>query len=156
MSAVLDAAFNLAHDYPGGAAALAVRVQRNPTTLSHELKRQGSAKLGLDDACKMSALTGDLRILNAFAASCNALVVPMAPSEGDADSFGQLSQLAREFADVVAAQSEALADGRVTYNELRKLEREWSELVACGQRLQARARALYEAGLPFAAGEGGA
>lgn len=156
MSAVLDAAFNLAHDHPGGAAALALRLQRNPTTLSHELKRQGSAKLGLDDACKMSALTGDLRILNAFAAACQALVVPMAAHPGDADSFGQLSQLAREFADVVSAQSEALADGRVSFNELRRLEREWSELVACGQRLQARARAMYEAGLPFAAGESGA
>ena len=52
----LDAAFRLAHGYPGGASALALRMQIQPAHFSHQLKAAGSAKLGLVDAVMLSHL----------------------------------------------------------------------------------------------------
>ena len=46
----MDAAFNVVHDYPGGAAALSERLGKGRPALSHEVKGDGSAKLGLKDA----------------------------------------------------------------------------------------------------------
>ena len=63
MTTLLDHAYNLARAYPGGAAALALRMRKNATTLSHELRGEGTAKLGLEDAAALTALSGDLRIL---------------------------------------------------------------------------------------------
>lgn len=135
MSAVLDAAFNLIHDYPGGANALAPRIGKNATTLCHEARGQGTAKLGLADALKMSMLTGDPRILNALAGEMGYAVIPLHASSVNEGGLERLGQLAQEFADVIRTSGAALADGAVTATELKRVEREWAELVACGQGL---------------------
>ena len=134
MSEVLDAAFNLVHDHPGGAASLAPRVAKS------------TAKLGLETAVKLSVLTQDQRILNAFAAACGCLVFPMpAVQPGGADAMHRVASLANEFGDVVRVVADAAADGRISANELAKVEREWGDLVACGQALVAHLRGVHEA-----------
>lgn len=148
MSAVLDAAFNLIHDYPGGANALAPRIAKNPTTLCHEARGQGTAKLGLADALKMSAMTGDPRILNAFAGELGYAVIPLHASAAAEGGLERLGQLAQEFADVVRTTGTALADGRVTVTELKRVEREWADLVACGQGLIAHLAQVNAEGRP--------
>ena len=146
MSEVLDAAFNLVHDHPGGAASLAPRVAKNPATLCHEVTAAGTAKLGLETAVKLSVLTQDQRILNAFAAACGCLVFPMpAVQPGGADAMHRVASLANEFGDVVRVVADAAADGRISANELAKVEREWGDLVACGQALVAHLRGVHEA-----------
>ncbi len=56
MNATL-AAFHLVSDYRGGAVALAPLMGKNPATLSHEVNpNYGAAKLGLEDAIKLSNL----------------------------------------------------------------------------------------------------
>ena len=146
MSAVLDAAFNLIHDYPGGANALAPRIGKNATSLCHEARGQGTAKLGLSDALKMSVLTGDARILNAFAGELGYAVIPLSPVAAGEGGIERLAQLAAEFAGVVQTTAKALADGRVTATELRNVEREWSELVAVGQQMVAHMATLHQIG----------
>ena len=74
----LDAAFSLVHDQPGGAGPLSVRMGKAQGTLAQELRGYGTAKLGLLDAVKISALTGDLRILNAFSEAMGCTVLPLA------------------------------------------------------------------------------
>lgn len=148
MSAVLDAAFNLIHDYPGGANALAPRIGKNPTTLCHEARGQGTAKLGLADALKMSLLTGDARILNAFAGDLGYAVIPLHASPAGEGGLERLGQLAQEFADVIRTTGAALADGHVTANELKRVEREWADLVACGQGLIAHLAQAHAASKP--------
>lgn len=148
MSAVLDAAFNLIHDYPGGANALGPRINKASTTLSHEARRQGTAKLGLEDAVKLSVLTGDARILNAFAGELGYAVIPLSSVAACDGGLERLSQLAQEFAGVVQTTSRALADGRVTATELRAVEREWTELVAVGQQMVAHLAAVHNAARP--------
>lgn len=146
---VLDAAFNLVHDQPGGAGPLALRLGKRPGTLSHEIRHEGFAKLGLVDALKLSEFTGDLRILNAFADALGCVVVPTGRSEGeDGAVMHCLSTLAREFADVVASAVEADADGKITANELANFEAQWGELIGAGQALLGHLRGRQEAGIP--------
>ena len=148
MSMVLDAAFLLVHDYPGGSESLGPRISKSPTTLSHEVKRTGTAKFGLEDAVKVSVLSGNLGILNAFAAECSCLVLPKPHVESGMDTFHGLADAAREFSEFIASVADAAADGRVTGNELANVDRELSELVARSQAIRAGLAAIYEAGKP--------
>jgi hypothetical protein len=148
---VLDAAFNVAHDFkPGGAAGLARAIDYNPITLSHEVKGQGGAKLGLATAVKITQRTGDLRILNAFAAECGAMVLllPEALDIETSRAMQDLAAMAKEFGDVVQAAAKALEDNKVNQNELAEVRKQWSELVAVGQRMLAGIEACYEESKP--------
>lgn len=150
MPTVLDAARCVAEDYPGGAHALAARIDKPGSTFAHELAGAGGAKLGLKTALQMSTRTGDMRILNAFAAECGAMVLPLPVLSIDAgdDALQMMGDMAREFADVAVAYSAALADGNVTANELANLGRQWGELEVVAQRMLAHAQALHEAAKP--------
>lgn len=145
---VMDAARNVAEDYPGGATSLAPRIDKNPTTLNHELHETGAAKLGLVTAVKITSRTKDLRILNAFAAEvgCMVLPLPIAQTADSAKAMADLAAMAKEFSDVVMATSAACADGRVTDNELHGVERQAGELVAAVQAMLASLQAMNEAG----------
>lgn len=149
---VMDAARNVAEDYPGGASALAPRIDKNPTTLNHELHETGAAKLGLTTAVKMTRRTGDLRILNAFAAEagCLVLALPEALQVEGSETMHDLGLLAKEFSDVVQEVMAACADGEVTANELVRVRRQWAELVAAGQRMLHGVHVKHEASKPGA------
>jgi hypothetical protein len=145
---VLASAYNVVSDYRGGASALAPLLGKSASTLSHEVSPNcAHAKLGLLDAVKITAFTGDWRILEAYAAEVGALVVPIhSNAGGEADTLAALAKLAQEFAELVSATGEAMADGQVTDNELARMERKTGELVQAAQRLLGLARARNEAG----------
>jgi hypothetical protein len=144
---VLAAAYNVVADYPGGAAALAPCLGKSASTLSHEVSPNcAHAKLGVLDAVKITAFSGDWRILDAFAAEVGALVVPIhSNAGGEAETLAALGKMAQEFAELVSATGEAMADGQVSDNELARLERETGDLVAAAQRVLGLARARNEA-----------
>lgn len=150
MSAVLDAAYQLVHAYPGGAGALGARMQKNPTTLSHEVRGTGSAKFGLDDAVIASVMSNDPRILNAFNAECGyvAFRLPDGSDGCDASTIRSVSELAREFGELMGTVTQAAADGRITGNELQQVQTAWSELVAAGQTMVSQLKAQHEAAMP--------
>ena len=97
-----DAYFNVIHDSPGGAASLAPRLGKSSTTLCHEATRTGFAKAGLLDAEKITLLTGDLRILEAFANNCGQMLVPLPTATVllDDDCMLRLADTAREFGEL--------------------------------------------------------
>jgi hypothetical protein len=144
MTTLRDQAYNLARAYQGGAEALALRMKKNGTTLSHELRGQGSAKLGLEDAAAMTALSGDLRILEAWNAAEGLLVIRMPELKaGPAGScLDKLSQTAREFSELVAEVAGDLGDGKLNDNELQRIEREAADVLAAVHALLGEARAL--------------
>ena len=144
MTTLRDHAFNLARAYPGGAEALALRMKKNPTTLSHELRGQGSAKLGLEDAAALTALSGDLRILEAWNADHGLVVIRMPQLENmpTGECMEKLSTTAREFSDLVAEVAGDLGDGRISDTELARIEREAADVLAATHALLAAARAL--------------
>jgi hypothetical protein len=147
---VLTAAQNVAEDFKGGARALALAIDRNPVTFSHEVSETGTAKLGLRTAVKMTIRSKDPRILNAFAAECGYMVLPLPEGmavEGD-EAMQLMAKAVAEFNDVAQEYLSGGADGEWTGNELSRLERQHGELVAASQRLVAHARAKHEAAKP--------
>lgn len=150
MSAVIDAAYQLVHAYPGGAAALGARMGKNPTTLSHEVRGTGTAKFGLDDAVMATVMSGDPRILNAFNAEAGYVAFRLPSVEGvcDESTIRSVSELAREFGELMGTVTQAAADGRITGNELQTVKAAWSELVAAGQAMVSQLTAKHEAGMP--------
>jgi hypothetical protein len=152
---VMTAAFNVAEDYrPGGACGLAHAIGENPNSFRHAVTETAGSKLGLKTAVKMTKRTGDLRILLAFAAECGQMCVPL-PGSLDLDTndcMRALAQTSKEFNDVVREVCDALAgDGRVSANELERIDREGGELLQQLQRLLATVRAQHLATVPPAA-----
>lgn len=146
---LLDAAYDVVHEHPGGAAVLAVRLKKSPTTLCHELTATGSAKLGLLDAKKISDFTGDLRILQAWAGEAGQMLVPLPGMGGGSDEcLAKLSGAAKEFSDLVAEVSISLSDGDVSDNDLARIRREAAELFATVHGLLTAVELRNQAGKP--------
>jgi hypothetical protein len=152
---VLDAAFNVGHDYPGGAAALASRIDKNPTTFGHELKGTGSAKLGLHDAVKMTLRSQDFRILDAFNRVCGrmAVALPEAMGEDVDDCIQRLGLASGKFGKVTAETCAALADGVITPNEQMVYRRGMAELIQAMHCLDQALDANLKANAPKSAGQ---
>lgn len=147
---LLDAAYHTVHDYPGGAPSLAPRMGKSPHTLNHEVTGNGSAKLGLVDAAKACQLTHDYRILYAFAEACAHVCIPM-PVDSAVDAQGvlhQLAQTSREFSELCAEVCGSAADGRITDNELERIDRERMDLMGALARLGEAVQAMNLAGKP--------
>lgn len=126
-----DAAYNLAQDYPGGAASLAPRVGKSASTLSHELKNVGTAKLGLETAKKMTDLSGDLRILAQWNADAGQMMIPL-PSDLPliaGECAVRMAATIKEFGDFLQEVAGDLADGSITDNELARINRESGHLM---------------------------
>ena len=127
-----------------------VTVKGPKGTLSHEVANRPGSKLGLVDAAKITALTGDLRMLNAFAALAGCMVLPLpahAEAPAGAEAMHHLARLAKEFGDVARVFAESVADGDVSANELASLHREVGELVVTAQAAMAHAQAVHDAGV---------
>lgn len=129
---ILDAAYNVVHDYPGGAHSLGPRMGKNPNTLNHEVAGDGTAKFGLVDAVKATRLSGDFRILHAFAESCDHACIPLPPSSSAPTSsvLAALAQSSQRFAGLCTEVCASTADGVISDNELARIERERSSLLA--------------------------
>jgi hypothetical protein len=122
--AILDTAYHVAHDYPGGVPPLALRMGKSPTTLSHELTATGTAKLGLIDAVKMADFTQDLRALQAWAthAGCQLVPLPTGLPEGD-ECLVKVSELASQFGALVTEVTADLGDNQISDNEQRRIQK---------------------------------
>lgn len=127
----LDAAYNVVADYPGGAEALSARLGKKPSTLSHEVNPPagGSAKLGLETAVKLSELTGDHRILHAFAECLGYRCVKVGVLAGDGvDLFREISAFAKETGEALIAAHQAIEDGTISENEIEAFERQVADI----------------------------
>lgn len=130
---LLDTAYAVVHDYPGGADSLGPRIGKNATTLSHEVKGTRDAKLGLLTAEKITHLSGDLRILTAFAINCGQMLVPLPESllkGSDEDCMLRLADTAREFGTLCKEVAVDMADGKISDNELKRIDRDCGRLIA--------------------------
>lgn len=146
---ILDAAFNVVSDYPGGASALGPRLGKRGDSLSHELKSTGTAKFGLLDAVKVTELSSDLRILQAFAAVCGQMVVPLpAFTPNSSGCMARLADTAREYGELCTEVAKDLADGQISDNELARIDRETGELIASLHALRASLVDINQAAKP--------
>ena len=147
---LLDAAYHVVHDYPGGAQSLAPRMGKSASTLSHEVTATGTAKLGLLDAAKITDLTGDLRLLTAFAANAGQMLVPL-PGAGalvSDDCMRGLAHSAVEFGELCQEVAGSLADGSISDNELGRIDAGCGELFAAIYAMRQALAARNAAGKP--------
>lgn len=146
---VIDAAYNVVHDYAGGAESLGPRIGKNPTTLSHEVARVGTAKLGLDTAVKVTLMSGDMRILSAFAMQCGHMLLPLPQGVpvAESDCMRRLAQVLRDSGEVVRETVCALEDGGINDNERKRIQQDCATLVRTVSVLMAAVDARCRTGL---------
>lgn len=145
---VLKAAFHVVHEFPGGAAALAklLAKKKSPTQLCHEVAPPAgsAAKLGLETAIDITEITNDDRILFAWAIerryACVRLSVPELTNAGEL--LAATSRFAKETGDALIQMHKAIADGRITENEIHRFEQEVAQIAPAAISLVERMRAI--------------
>lgn len=127
---VMDAAYQTAKNYPGGAGRLAERMGLNPTTFRHQVSPSNKDnKLGLEDAVDMQAMSGDKRITQAMCAALGGVFIEVDSNESGS-SLKDVSKMISEFSESINEMQKASADGVVTPNEMAKCEKEAADLLA--------------------------
>lgn len=137
-----DAAHAVVHDYPGGSESLGPRVGIGAAVLRSKVNLKTTTHhLHLKEAARITSLTGDMRILQAFAQECGHIVLA-APGEDDrhASDMAVLELVAAvggSQGDLFGSIHRALADGQLTSTELAAIQ-------DCGQVAMARIAALLQ------------
>jgi hypothetical protein len=123
---------------------------KSPTTLSHEVTATGTAKLGLLDAAKITDLSGDLRILSAWATNAGQMLVPLpdAARTGTDDCMLRLADTAREFGELCKEVAVDLADGSISDNELTRIDKDCGQLISSLHTLRASLSRRNQDGKP--------
>ena len=129
---LMDAAYRVVHDYPGGAESLGPRINKSPTTLSHEVAKVGAAKFGLETAAEVTELSQDMRILAALALRCGHMTLPLPELAGPNNEtcIAELGTILSEVGELVRDTTESLRDGVISDNEMKRIDRECGMLVA--------------------------
>lgn len=126
---VHDAAYHLAHDFPGGVPALAVRMGMSANTLQHKVSLTNTTHhLTLREAVAVQHISKDKRIVQAMAAALGGVYLDMG-CDASHTTMEQVMHMAKEFGEVLGAVNDAVADGRVTSNEMQHCERQAAELI---------------------------
>lgn len=147
---ILDAAYNLVHDYPGGAHSLGPRMGKNPNTLNHEVAGDGSAKFGLVDAVKATQLSKNMVILHTFAEQVEYMCIPLPKVCEPANSsvLAALGQSSQRFAALCSEICADVADGDISDNELDRIEVARAKLLSDLAQLGRAIQLLNKAGKP--------
>ena len=151
---LLLSAFNLVHDYPGGAEALGPQIGKAGATLSHEVNpNYPTYKFGLVDAAKLTLITGDRRILNKFSTMCGCYPpMPMLVSPLEDMSLGELmrrcGKVATETGDVMGKFNELGADGDISLNDVTAIQNEITDavqaLTAFSEALRVHVKSIHD------------
>ncbi|MDP1925750.1 MAG: hypothetical protein Q8K57_13330 [Thiobacillus sp.] len=155
---VADAAHATVHDYPGGAASLVTRLpgvevagkpdkKMNPIVLSSKVNPNTKTHhLTLDEAMRIMALTGDHRILRAQNEELGYLPpIPRVSADvSDTALLESYTKLISELGDFSTQFHLALADGRVTKKEVKRLRSEMLDFVGAGEELLNRLEQIAE------------
>lgn len=145
----LDVAYRAAQHYPGGAAALAVRMGKSASTLQKELRGDPGYKFGLLDAETLDAFVGGHPILNRQARDAGFMLLPLPSVDAAGECMLQaIGQVTREMGEYITAVGESLTDGVVSDNELARCQQELGELIQRAQQVQALLLARNLTGKP--------
>jgi len=150
----LDALKKMCDHYPGGRAALAVRLGKSDEVLRKELSGDPKFKMGVIDASAISAMC-----IEANSAHCNAYATAVAQECGGfialevrdmtkQDLRSEMAGLLKECSDAFQVLTLALADDTISDNERRACERELGELAEKLQAVHRGVRANNESSKP--------
>ncbi len=127
---VMDAAYHTAQSFPGGVPALAQRMGMSQNTLAHKISLNNDTHhLTLREAVAMQELSGDKRITRAM---CGALggVFQEQQAAPKQTVMETVMGMAKDFGEVLVSVNNAIADGKVTLNEMHDCERQAANLMA--------------------------
>lgn len=116
---VADAAYAVVHDYEGGSESLAPRLGMSAAVLRAKVNRNTDRNiLSLREAVDITVLSGDLRILEAFAAELECTVMPIESAMGQgATVLSTLMQRSVAEGELMRTVHDALQDGVISSNE---------------------------------------
>lgn len=123
---VQDAAYHVVHAYEGGADALAVRLGTSAAVLRNKVNPTNDRNvLSLEEAVEITDFANDDRILYAWAAHRGKVLVDQADADAHTGRslFACILGLNRGQGDMAKTLQDALADGKITPNELDAIER---------------------------------
>ncbi len=120
-----DAAYHTVHDYPGGSESLGPRVDISAAVLRNKVNPNNSTHhLTFSEAQRITAMTGDHRMLQAWAHAEGYLLVKAPAAGADSSDAAVLEQVASMLMDqgqFAASINAALADGDVNQAEMQEI-----------------------------------
>lgn len=143
---VLDAAFNVAHDYPGGIPALAQRMDISPNVLQKKFDPNvDTHHLHLVQAVKAEIITKDYRILYAHAEALGYLVWKKPEVQNDGNGLlDDLVDVNTSSSAVLAEFQKMYADRKVKRRELKRFDRAIDQAIIELLELQQEVHAVAE------------
>ncbi|MEX3690797.1 phage regulatory CII family protein [Paraburkholderia sp. BR14263] len=144
-----DAAYAVAHDYPGGTEALGPRMGITPAVLRNKVNRNRDPEnrnvLSLAQAVAMTDLSNDERILEAWAAQRNAVLVKLPDAQpGDHDALvSKFNELYAELGDLSRDFSRFSVDNEIDSAGMGVLEADGMRAIRTVEELLMLIRKLY-------------
>ena len=133
----LDALRRMVANYPGGRAALAVRLGKSDEVLRKELSGASAHhKMGLGDAeqiaemCREAGSADAHALGTVFSFRAGMLTLPAAPADGERCLARATAAAVHEVADVLLAVTKSKADGNISDNDRAEVQREIGQSVA--------------------------
>lgn len=120
-----DAIYHTVHGYPGGVAALAVRMRVPSSTLTHKANPNNATHhMHPRELLDMQQLSGNVSVLHSMAAQLGYTCTAAMPDQSGGDAVEAFMQLQRAFADLVCAVADPLAkrDASVSVSEMRRAD----------------------------------
>lgn len=124
---VTDAAYAVAHDYPGGTESLAPRLSMSGALLRNKVNPNNpNNHLTLAEAQRMTDIADDERILHAWCHERNGVFVKLPGDAGQPDNeeiVDRFMRLTVHYGELALHFQKSTADGEVDARELAELER---------------------------------
>ncbi|RZI82607.1 MAG: hypothetical protein EOP38_15450 [Rubrivivax sp.] len=125
-----DAAYRIAHEFPGRVPALAQRMGVPPSTLNKKVSPNcESHRLSVADAVHLQLVAGRFDILYAMASQLDHVCLHM-PDETASEVGMRLARVGAEVGDVFRVAQKAMEDGSITPNERRELSGQIAEAIS--------------------------
>lgn len=121
----IDAAYSTVHDYPGGSESLGPRVGISPAVLRNKVNPNNDTHhLTFAEARRISDMTGDFRMLQAWAHEAGFLLVkaPDGASESDMSVLESVTGSVMEHGGFIGSIHASLVDGNLSPDEMEGIE----------------------------------
>ncbi len=139
---IQDAAHLIGHEYPGGSGPIADRMGIGRVVFNNKINPNNTTHhLTMVEALRLQQLAGRYDVLFAMAEACGFICLPV-PGEVHENVDRDVAMLCKEFGEYIGRVSEALDDGRVTPNEIKRCEKELAEMIVAANTLQASLAAM--------------
>lgn len=145
---IQDAAHKTVKEYPGGSESLAPRLGMSAAVLRNKVNPNNETHhLTLAEADEVMGFANDYRILHALAASHGFVLQRADAPESGSLIQGMLAAAAGQ-GDLAHIVAQAMADGRISPNEVAQIESACTALQHVLSHLASHAAAASRAGVP--------